>query len=125
MKDERQSQMLDDSIREALAGDGFAAPWSAFPDQPRFSSFWFAGGGQWPLPVLARWLERQTVAERVAFFAEHVPVPAEWADWVASVVYDEWELDSDDAIVEQVHRLAREHGLVDPIAWEAWLDEGG
>ena len=92
-------------------------PWVLFPEVSRTSSFWYSGGGDEHNQGCLEALERLGVRERVAYFRSHGPVPAAWADWVASVIYDDWESEPG-ALVQKVERL---YGLVDSLAWEAWL----
>ena len=102
-------------------GDPMLPPWLRHPDRPRFTSFWYTGPSEAEAEAFEAWLEARSVAERVAYFRRHGPVPPLWADWVASTIYSDWDHASDDETAALVARLQREHGLVDVDAWERAL----
>jgi len=121
-RDARRARLLEREVEAETREHGdVLPPWLRHPEHPRFAGFWYAGGGDWFIEVWMHRASSMTIEERVAYFRKHAPVPTAWADWVASAVYGEWELASDDALVAQVKRLERETGLVDASAWEATL----
>ncbi len=116
---ERETRLLEEALRAELAErPELLPPWQRYPEGERFSSFWRMGQGEWYAMIFARWLEPLSREERALYFRRHGPVPTEWADWVASAIYGWGGDEDDDALLSQVRRLEREHGLVDAAAWE-------
>ncbi len=119
--------LIQSRLERELADHGgeILPPWRRYPDHERFTSFWLMGEGELYGMLWNAWLEGRDTRARIELFRRYAPIPTPWADWVASAVYDDWEHDSDDETVAQVHRLERETGLVDAAAWEQWLGRGG
>jgi hypothetical protein len=114
-------QRPDEAARRA----DLLPPWQRYPDAPRFSSFWYAGGGDWYVTVFLHWLHKHDESSRADFFRRNAPIPDIWADWVASAVYGDWEHESYDETAAQVARLEREYGIVSFAAWERELTGQG
>lgn len=107
-------RLLDEAIERELVEHGQLLPlWLKHPTIPCGSVGWRMGDGEWYRLVFGRWFDRLSAEARVRYFAQHLPLPLEWADHVA------WSLrpDEEDPPIDRLFEL----GWVDEAEWEAWV----
>lgn len=103
-------RQLDEAIERELAEYGELLPlWIKYPDLPDGSIGWRMGSGEFYAMTFSRWWARVPHEERLSYFQRYLPIPLEWAWYVASCLF------GDDA----VERLI-ELGLIDQEEWRSW-----
>lgn len=90
---ERELRVLDALVVEALDGGASPhAPWRAFPQMPRYSAGWYiGGGGESLLMAWGRWAEGRTHQEILGALRAQAPLPVDWQDWAAALLFPEDE----------------------------------
>lgn len=93
-------------------------PWLKHPELERYSLGWRMGYGEYYRDIWWLWSESQNNADLVDYFKKFTPIPLEWADWVASLLFgDDLEDRHDENDMELLIKKLEQVGLINFNEW--------